>query len=82
MFGAQVGDHVVSGNDLGNNADSETGTFASLSDFFSFVTGLHPASGDTYIGHSNTDTFVITDSHGQFGAVDIVGVFTGIGWNS
>ena len=77
VFGAQVGDHVVSGNDLGNNAVSETGTFASLSDFFSFVTGLHPASGDTYIGRSNTDTFVITDSHGQFGAVDIVGVFTG-----
>jgi hypothetical protein len=78
--GAQAGDHVISGNNLGSNVvpvsgPFTNGTFNGLSDFFSFVTAHSPASGNTYIGHSTTDTLIVTDYHGQFGAVDIVGIF-------
>jgi hypothetical protein len=88
ITGALPGDHVVSGNNLGNHVVSEPGTFTSLSDFFSFVTGHHPANGNTYIGYSTTDTFIVTDFLGQdgnaqgqqqLGAVDIVGIFNNIG---
>jgi hypothetical protein len=75
--GAQAGDHVVSGNNLGSHVVSEPGTFAGMSDFFNAVTApsAAPASGNTYIGHSTTDTFIVTDYHGQFGAVDVFGTF-------
>jgi hypothetical protein len=48
-----------------------------MSDFYNFVTSPShsPASGNTYIGHSTTDTLIVTDYHGQYGAIDIVGIF-------
>lgn len=75
VTGAQKGDHVISGDNLGNKVVAEPGTSPTMAFFFQFVALHSPSSGTTYIGHSTTDTFIVTDHQGQLGAVDIVGVF-------
>ena len=77
ITGARAGDQVISGNNLGANVVTEPGTFASLLDFFNFVSGLPPTNNNTYIGNNGADTFIVTDHKGELGVVEIVGVFTG-----
>lgn len=75
VTGAATGDEVVvSGNQLGNTlAVNEPTTDTSLS---SFIGSLgHLTKGDTYVGYNASDTFVVTDTGGHTGAMEIAEQF-------
>ena len=70
ITGAQAGDHVISGNNLGNNVINSATTATTLADFIASLSG-NP-NGNTYVGYNTTanDTFIVSNH----GAVELVGV--------
>jgi hypothetical protein len=79
ITGAQVGDHLISGNTVGNFFFNHLGndvvnSVTGAKDLGGFIASLVLTNGKTYVGNNGTDTFVVTDYQGQLGAVELVGV--------